>query len=130
MTIRINRRQFEALLGRSTAAIALSELGLARPARAQLIVVGLGLGLGLAGGLAYALNMLRPVFIEAQALEDATGLPLLGTVSVSNVQERQLVRRRAYVACALSIGLLIVLGVVALKLSLMGVHLAGPNGLV
>jgi polysaccharide chain length determinant protein (PEP-CTERM system associated) len=99
------------------------------PARAQLIVVGLMLGLGLAGGLAYALNMLRPVFIEAQSLEDATGLPLLGTVSVSNVDERQRVRRRAYVACAVSIGVLIVLGVVALKLSLMGVHLPGPRGL-
>lgn len=99
------------------------------PARPQLVVVGLLLGLGLAGGIAYALNMLRPVFLEAQSLEEATGLPLLGTVSVSNVQERQLVRRRAYLACAVSIGVLIVLGVVALKLSLMGVHLPSPRGL-
>ena len=99
------------------------------PARAQLIVAGLLVGLGLGGGLAYALNMLRPVFNEAQALEQATGLPLLGTVSVSNVLERQLSRRRAYLVCAVSIGVLIVLGVVALKLSLMGVHLTGPHGL-
>ena len=35
MTTGINRRQFEALLGWSTAAIALSELGLAWPARAE-----------------------------------------------------------------------------------------------
>jgi 3-dehydroquinate dehydratase len=73
--------------------------------------------------------MIRPVFNESQSLEMATGLPILGMVSVSNVVERQRVRRRAYVACALSIGVLIILGVVALKLSLMGVHLAGPNGL-
>jgi len=99
------------------------------PARAQLIVGGLVLGLGLAAGLAYVLNMIRPVFNEAQALEQATGLPLLGTVSVSNVEERQRIRRRAYVLCAVSIGVLIVLGVIALKLSLMGVHLAGPSGL-
>ena len=93
-----------------------------------IFVLGLLLGLGLAGGIAYALNMLRPVFLEAQTLEEATGLPLLGTVSVSNVLERQLVRRRAYLACAVSIGVLIVLGVVALKLSLMGVHLPGLRG--
>ena len=35
MTTRINRRQFEALLGWSGAAIALSELGLAWPVRAE-----------------------------------------------------------------------------------------------
>ena len=99
------------------------------PARPQLTMVGLVLGLGLAGGLAYALNMLRPVFIEASTLEEVTGLPLLGTVSVSNVEERLRVRRRAYLACAVSIGVLIVLGVIALKLSLMGVHLPSPRGL-
>jgi polysaccharide chain length determinant protein (PEP-CTERM system associated) len=99
------------------------------PARAQLILGGLVLGLGLAAGLAYVLNMIRPVFSEPQALELATGLPLLGTVSVSNIEERKRTRRRAYVACAVSIGILIILGAVALELSLMGVHLAGPNGL-
>lgn len=99
------------------------------PARPQLIVIGLMLGLGLGGGLAYALNLMRPVFNEAEALEAATGLPLLGTVSVSNLEERTHSRRRGYLICALSIGVLIVVGVVALKLSLMGVHLAGPRGL-
>jgi len=35
MTTRINRRQFQALLGWGAAARSLSELGLARPARAE-----------------------------------------------------------------------------------------------
>jgi polysaccharide chain length determinant protein (PEP-CTERM system associated) len=99
------------------------------PARAQLIVGGLVLGMALGGGLAYALNLMRPVFNEATALELATGLPLLGTVSVSDLEDRRRIRRRAYFACAVSICVLIVMGVVALKLSLMGVHLAGLSGL-
>jgi len=99
------------------------------PARTQLVLGGLVLGLGLAAGLAYVLNMIRPVFNESEALELATGLPILGTVSVSDLEDRRRIRRRAYVACAVSIGVLIVMGVVALKLSLMGVHLPAPRGL-
>ncbi len=93
------------------------------PARPQMIFAGLVAGLGLGGGLAYVLNLMRPVFDGASVLEAATGLPILGTVTVSDLPERQRSRRRSYLLCAVSVVVLIVVGAVILKLNLMGLRL-------
>jgi protein tyrosine kinase modulator len=93
------------------------------PARAQLALGVLVLGVALGGGLAYVLNFMRPVFGATTDLSQATGLPVLGMVSVSDLEERRRQRRHAYVLCALSVGLLLVVGVVVLKLNLMGIRL-------
>jgi hypothetical protein len=50
-------------------------------------------------------------------------LPILGTVTVSNLLERQRSRKRSYVLCAVSVIVLVVLGAVVLKLNLMGLRL-------
>ena len=93
------------------------------PMRGRLIFGGLVAGLGVGGALAYLLNMLRPVFDGAAGLGEATGLPILGTVTVSNLLERQRSRKRSYVLCAVSVIVLVVLGAVVLKLNLMGLRL-------
>jgi polysaccharide chain length determinant protein (PEP-CTERM system associated) len=51
------------------------------PNRPVLIVVVLVLGLLAGGGLAFALNQLRPVFDNVRSLGEATSLPVLGAVS-------------------------------------------------
>ena len=93
------------------------------PMRGRLIFGGLVAGLGVGGALAYLLNMMRPVFDGAAGLGEATGLPILGTVTVSNLLERQRSRKRSYVLCAVSVIVLVVLGAVVLKLNLMGLRL-------
>ena len=93
------------------------------PMRGRLIFGGLVGGLGVGGALAYLLNMMRPVFDGAAGLGEATGLPILGTVTVSNLLERQRSRRRSYVLCAVAVIVLVVMGAVVLKLNLMGLRL-------
>jgi polysaccharide chain length determinant protein (PEP-CTERM system associated) len=93
------------------------------PARAQLVLAVLMLGLGLGGGIAYLMNSMRPVFDGIISLGEATGLEVLGMVSVSNLDERQRSRHKAYWLYGASVGLLFVVGVVVLKLSLMGTRL-------
>jgi hypothetical protein len=93
------------------------------PARAQLVLAVLMLGLGLGGGIAYLMNSMRPVFDGIISLGEATGLEVLGMVSVSNLDERQRSRHKAYWLYGASVGLLFVVGVVVLKLSLMGIRL-------
>jgi polysaccharide chain length determinant protein (PEP-CTERM system associated) len=93
------------------------------PKRGQLIGAGLVAGLALGGGLAYVLNLMRPVFDGAASLGEATGLPILGTITVSDLLERQRRRRRSYVLYAVSVLVLVVVGVVVLKLNAMGLRL-------
>jgi hypothetical protein len=63
------------------------------------------------------------VFDGAAGLGEATGLPILGTITVSDLLERQRRRRRSYVLYAVSVLVLVVVGVVVLKLNAMGLRL-------
>lgn len=54
----------------------------AGPNRFRLLTVVLFAGLALGGGLAFLLNELRPVFVNSRMLREATGLPVLGSVSM------------------------------------------------
>ncbi len=55
----------------------------------------LGLLLAIAGGLfaAFAASQIRPVFFDSKSLLDATGLPVLGTVSLVPNEARRLKER-------------------------------------
>ncbi|MFQ5756704.1 MAG: XrtA system polysaccharide chain length determinant [Acidiferrobacterales bacterium] len=63
------------------------------PHRALLLTAVLMIGLAAGVALAYLLNELRPVFSSFKALRDATGLPVLGIVSM-RLMPRQRLRLR------------------------------------
>jgi len=53
------------------------------PNRPRLILMVLLAGLGIGGGLAYILHQLKPVFSNSRQLNEVTGLPVLGVVSMT-----------------------------------------------
>jgi len=72
----------------------LMPLGPASPNRPLLLLGVLILGLGVGGGLSFLINQLRPVFHDSVALRLATGLPVLGSVTVMRTHERRAGRVR------------------------------------
>ena len=78
MTTRINRRQFEALLGWSSAAIALSELGLAWPVRAEESFTVASTGASWGEGL-------RASFIEGPKFEEANKVKVTQEFGIDSV---------------------------------------------
>jgi len=69
----------------------------------SLVFVG-ALVAGLAGAL--LLSQLRPTFLSQSALRDATGLPILGSVSMNWTAEQTVLRKRRLIALAASVLLL------------------------
>jgi len=63
------------------------------PNRVLLLAMVLAIGLGLAGGLAYLLHQLRPVFNNTRSLADITGLPVIGAISITWL-DRKLIESR------------------------------------
>ena len=59
------------------------------------------LGAGLAG--AFLLSQLRPTFLSQAALREATGLPILGSVSMNWTAEQTVLRKRRLLALAASV---------------------------
>lgn len=53
------------------------------PDRPRMLVMGLLAGVAVGGGLAFVLGQLRPVFQTPDVLRQATGLPVLGAVSMT-----------------------------------------------
>lgn len=80
----------------------------------------------LVGGvaLAYALNQIRPVYQNARALALKTGLPVLGAVSRTWVDDQRAMARNATVAFSAGVSLLAVLCVVVVMWSDVGVRIA------
>jgi hypothetical protein len=68
------------------------------PNRPQLLAIVLFAGLGGGGGLAFLLSQLRPVFYTPDTLREATGLPVLGAVSLGNKGFHRMRRRLAVFA--------------------------------
>jgi polysaccharide chain length determinant protein (PEP-CTERM system associated) len=63
------------------------------PQRTLLLLAVFAAAVGFGGGLAYLMNLVRPVFNTAKSLAEGTGLPVLGTVSMTGLEKFQLQRR-------------------------------------
>ena len=63
------------------------------PNRPRLLAMVLVAGLGLGGGLAYFLHQMRPVFNNVRMLNEITGLPVLGAVSMTWLDRQQAANR-------------------------------------
>jgi hypothetical protein len=68
------------------------------PKRDLLLLLTFAVGLGAAGGVAFLLQQLKPVFVDATSLRRATGLPVLGSVSMVWESEHRGKRRRELLA--------------------------------
>lgn len=79
-----------------------------------LLLAGVLLGaLGLGGAITFLMNQLKPVFSHAVSLQQATGLPILGSVSAMSTVERRASHRRQLTAFGAGvIGLVLVFGIV------------------
>jgi polysaccharide chain length determinant protein (PEP-CTERM system associated) len=97
------------------------------PKRSLLIVGILFFAIAVGGGIAFLLNLLRPVFSSVRSLTEATGLAVLGSVSMAWAEQRKRVLRSSYVRYAVAFGGLLILGVVVLQLNRMGFRLP-PGG--
>jgi polysaccharide chain length determinant protein (PEP-CTERM system associated) len=84
------------------------------PNRPALILASLVLGLLAGGALAYVLHMIRPVFASARQLNEITGLPVLGVVSMTWIERYQAGARRSALKFAAATGGLVALGVLTL----------------
>jgi polysaccharide chain length determinant protein (PEP-CTERM system associated) len=70
------------------------------PKRALLLIATFFLALGAGAGVAYLLQLMRPVFVSARQLGAATGLTVLGEVSMAWAGEHRAERHRGVVRYA------------------------------
>jgi polysaccharide chain length determinant protein (PEP-CTERM system associated) len=82
------------------------------PRRNLLAVLGLLAGILAGAGVAYVLNLLRPVFSGSRQLNEITGLPVLGTVTMTWIERyRAAARRNALILAAVVLALVALGGV-------------------
>jgi polysaccharide chain length determinant protein (PEP-CTERM system associated) len=93
------------------------------PNRPLLIVAILIAGLAAGGGLAYLLHLLKPVFANVRQLNEITGLPVLGVVSMTWLEKHQALQRREAFVCAGVAGVLLLVGGVMLLVHAPATHL-------
>lgn len=84
------------------------------PKRGILIVLVLLVGLGAGAGVAYLMQMLRPVFFSTRTLGAATGLPVLGMVSLTWLEKHRADEFRAGLRYAAAVGGLAVFSMLVL----------------
>lgn len=124
----VTKTQYEGLverLGRTRLGEEAAETGVIRfevidPPRAafepafpkrSLIAVGiLFAAIATGAGVAFLLNLVRPVFSGARRLTEVTGLPVLGTVSMTWIERYRMAARRNAIVLAAAAFALIVLG--------------------
>lgn len=92
------------------------------PPRLLLLIGVLVLGLGAGGAAAFALSKLNPMFDSLSSLETATGLPVLGAVSVTWLDRRKERRRSEMFRVAAAGAALLVVFVVVLAARNAGSH--------
>jgi polysaccharide chain length determinant protein (PEP-CTERM system associated) len=131
----VTKKQYDALLGRldsarlgQQAASTLVKFQIINPPSASftpvspqrpLLIVGAffaALGAGIAS--AYLLHLLRPVFVSTRQLTAATGLPVLGAVSMAWAEKYRVKKHQSSVRYALLSTGLFVAGVVAFTISI------------
>jgi polysaccharide chain length determinant protein (PEP-CTERM system associated) len=66
------------------------------PQRTMLLLLVFAAALGIGGGLAYVMNMIKPVFNTTRSLAEITGLPVLGAVSMSGLDKFRIQKRASY----------------------------------
>ena len=98
------------------------------PQRTKLLAIVLILALGAGGGLAYALNQLRPVIGSPTALRQLTGIPVVAVVGCAfptrmALAGRSEVRRFSFALICLVVGFIVVV-----VLSHLGIRLGGMAG--
>jgi polysaccharide chain length determinant protein (PEP-CTERM system associated) len=86
------------------------------PNRPLLIIGALIAALAAGGGLAYLLHLVRPVFVSARQLTAATGLTVLGSVSMAWADKHRIEQRQGNIRYALWTGGLAFVGLVVLVL--------------
>lgn len=94
------------------------------PNRPLLLAAVLLVGLGAGGGLAFVLHQLKPVFSSSRALNEVTGLPVLGVVSRTWLDKYRLQQRREYLKYSAGAAALVLVFVVVLQFSELGVRAA------
>lgn len=92
-----------------------------RPLLMSLVLVA---GLALGGGVAYLMHMWKPVFHSSRALNEITGLPVLGVVSMTWLDRYKKHQLRGYTWFSVGIGFLLIAFFIALQLQPLGVRLA------
>lgn len=122
----INKSNFQLLVGRRESAnmseqmeatSAMADYRLIEPPRVTpkpvapnrllllpLLMVG---GIAVGAAISLALSQLRPTFMDARALGDATGLPVLGVVSLLKSDERRHKERRSLIQFLVALGALV-----------------------
>jgi polysaccharide chain length determinant protein (PEP-CTERM system associated) len=93
------------------------------PNRVLLLGGSFVFSLGLGFGVAFALNQLGPVFYTRRSITEATGIPVLGSVSIVLGPERIASRRKEVIAWFASYGALFVLTVVTVLFQSQGASL-------
>ncbi len=83
------------------------------PNRPQLLLMVLLAALAVAGGVAWLLNQLRPVFHTVRALTEVTGLPVFAAISRTWVDRHRQQRREELLKfSAAALALFVIFGVV------------------
>jgi polysaccharide chain length determinant protein (PEP-CTERM system associated) len=96
------------------------------PHRSVLVLVVLALALGVGAGIAYLLQLLKPVFLSVRTLAENTGATVLGAVSAAFPRKLQRRKRWDLAFYSFIAGSFMLLAAVVLGLSLLGEHLTLP----
>lgn len=80
----------------------------AGPNRELFMSAGLIVAIGAGGALTFLLNLLHPVFFSNRSVTTATGLPVLGSVSLTLSQDQLKAKRSSRVGFVAGLGLLLV----------------------
>jgi polysaccharide chain length determinant protein (PEP-CTERM system associated) len=92
------------------------------PDRTRLLMMVVIGGLIAGAGIAYLLQQIKPVFIDANTLRKATGLPVLGSVSMTFKDRHRAQRKRELSALVGAMALMLVLLVLVLLFEDLGVE--------
>jgi polysaccharide chain length determinant protein (PEP-CTERM system associated) len=97
------------------------------PPRELLILAVLALAIAVGAGVAFLLHLLKPVFTSTRSLEQGTGLPVLGAISMAWLDVEHHKQRSSYWRYSAAVVALVVLGAVVMQLSRMGIRLTHPG---
>jgi hypothetical protein len=96
------------------------------PRRVLLVLAVFALAIAIGAGLAYLLQILRPVFWSVRTLTENTGATVLGAVSGAFPQVLRRRKRWEFACFTLASTSFVLLAVTVLGFSLMDVHLQIP----